>query len=191
MFPLPCVCDRLPCIMIIPTCSSNFPLNNKTENILSDFILHGAKAPRQPRPPHYQRFTITLGRTLQDKCSTKCRDHYPIICSTHKRYLCMGAIQTHNPRRQPPATPLRRTHCNWVQPSRLITSSNSLMSVNYPWLLQTPLLIMSDCPDYYAVLSPLPTPEWHFWQTCLQLLWLVAQQMRVFCHWLTNSSFYT
>ena len=106
---------------------------------------------------------------------------------TRDRHSCPGGIRTCNPSQQAAAHPRFRTHSDWGRPTHLITRSYPLMSVNYPWLFQTPLLINERLPYYYAVSSPFPTPAWHFRQTCLQLLWLVAQQMRVFCLWLTNS----
>jgi hypothetical protein len=75
---------------------------------------------------------------------------------TRDKHLCMGGFKTRNPRRQSPANRRCRTRNNWVQPSRLITSSNPLMSVNYPWLLQAPLLIMRDCPDIMLLYQLFP-----------------------------------
>jgi hypothetical protein len=51
------------------------------------FFLHGARGPRQPRPPHYQGFTITLSRTPLDEWSAKCRDHYLVTCNTHRTHI--------------------------------------------------------------------------------------------------------
>ena len=104
---------------------------------------------------------------------------------TRDRHLCLGGIRTRNLCKQGAAHPGLRMHSDWDRPSCLL--------LQILWCLLTvcdyfrlSYWLTRDCPDYYAVLSPIPNPEWHFWQTCLQLLWLEAQEMRVFCRWIST-----
>ena len=66
---------------------------------------------------------------------------------TRDRHSCLDGIWTHIPSQQAAAHPHFRTHSNWDQPTCLIICSNPLMSVNYPWLLQTLLLINERLPS--------------------------------------------
>jgi len=65
---------------------------------------------------------------------------------TRDRHSCPGGIWTHNPSQQAAAHPCFRMHSDWDRPTHLITCSNPFMSVNYPWLLQIPLLINERLP---------------------------------------------
>jgi len=53
------------------------------------FSPHGPSDPDGSGPPHYRGFTITLGRTPQDKWPTGHRDLCPTIHNTHNRQTSM------------------------------------------------------------------------------------------------------
>jgi len=65
---------------------------------------------------------------------------------TRDRHSCLGGIQTHNPSQQAAAHQCFKMHGEWYWPTCPITCSNPLMSINYPRLLQTPLLINERLP---------------------------------------------
>jgi hypothetical protein len=73
------------------TLLSNLASNVFTQHFFySDFVSIGATAPRGPRPPHYQGFTITLrhttlGRTPLYEWSARRRDLYLTTHNTHNR----------------------------------------------------------------------------------------------------------
>jgi hypothetical protein len=83
-------------------------------------FFHGAKAPSEPRPPHYRGFTIklrqtTIGRTPLDERSARRRAFYLTVHNIHKRQKSMppGGIRTPKTRKRAAVNPRLRPRGHW------------------------------------------------------------------------------
>jgi hypothetical protein len=68
---------------------SLWPARKQKNGISYNILFHGATAPSGPGPPHYQSFTITLGRTPPDEWSARRRDLYLTTDNIHNRKTSM------------------------------------------------------------------------------------------------------
>jgi hypothetical protein len=151
----------------------------------SDIPPPGARAPRRP--------SVLIIKALRSHSDTpnsaQCRDLYPTTHNTHNRQTStpLAGFESTIPARKQPqshaldcvATGFSPTIWLLLQMLRYLSAVHDYFRLLYR--------LLRDWPDYSAVLSHTPAPEWHLWQPCLRLLWLVTQWKRAFCCWLMKS----